>query len=169
VNQNLLQLAFLALVVLGLIFYRLMRQAPAWEARWSHVGRGSAFMLGGLTGGLLTAFVLAGAWQAQPASGAGQGQGAPVALPAGAGRDLFTAKGCPTCHTIAGFSQGTVGPELSHVGSRQQIAGTLPMDRANLVKWLMDPPAAKPGTQMPKLGLSEQEAGQLADWLVQLK
>ena len=43
------------------------------------------------------------------------------------------------------------------------------MDRANLIKWLSNPPAVKPGTQMPNLSLSEQETSQLADWLLQLK
>ena len=169
-NENLLQLGFLALVLLGLIVLRLMRYAPAWESRWSRVDRGSAFLLGSLVGCGLTAVVLAGAWQGPAAVGSASAQGAPAALPSGPGRDLFTSKPCPTCHTIAGLSQGAVGPELTHVGSRTQIAGgALPMDRANLIKWLQNPPAVKPGTQMPNLGLSEAEAGQLADWLLQLK
>ena len=169
-NENLLQLAFLALVALGLIFARLMRYAPDWETRWSRVDRGSAFLIGGLVGCILTAIVVTGAHQGPGAAGATSAQAAaPVTLPPGPGKDLFLAKPCPTCHTIAGLSQGTIGPELSHVGSKPQIAGVAPMNHDNLVKWLMNPPAMKPGTQMPNLALSEQEANQLADWLLQLK
>jgi len=168
-NENLLQLAFLALVALGLIFARLMRFAPDWETRWSRVDRGSAFLIGGLVGCILTAVVVTGARQSPAATGATSAQAAPVALPPGPGKDLFQAKPCPTCHTIAGLSTGTVGPELSHVASKTQIAGTLPMNHDDLVKWLLNPPGVKPGTQMPNLGLSDQEANQLADWLIQLK
>ncbi|HEV8633244.1 MAG TPA: hypothetical protein VG370_03230, partial [Chloroflexota bacterium] len=146
-NENLLQLAFIALVLLGLTFARLTRYAPDWEARWSRVGQGSAFLLGGLVGCVLTAVVLAGAWRTPTAAAGGGGQAAPVALPSGPGRGLFQAKGCPTCHTIAGLSQGTIGPELTHVGSKAQIAGVAPMNHDELVKWLRNPPGMKPGTQ----------------------
>jgi len=171
VNENLLQLGFLALVLLGLLIRRLMRYAPALESRWNRVDRGSAFLLGSLVGCALTAIVLAGALRtpSAPGTAAAAGGAVPVAIPAGPGRGVFQSKACPTCHTVAGLSQGTVGPDLSHVGSKPQIAGVLPMDRANLIKWLSNPPAVKPGTQMPNLSLSEQETSQLADWLLQLK
>jgi cytochrome c len=170
-NENLLQLGFLALLVVGFILARLLRYAPSWERSWSGVGRNSAFWLGSSIGGLAVAAVMLGALQGAGVSASGTGgRGVEAAaIPSGPGRDLFSAKTCNTCHTVAGLSTGTVGPELTHVGSHAQIAGTAPMSRENLVKWIMDPPAVKPGTTMPKLGVSEADASTLADWLLQLK
>lgn len=67
------------------------------------------------------------------------------------GRDVFLANDCVTCHTIRGTGAGSrVGPELTHVGSRLTIAaGTLPNTRDQLARWVLDPPAFKPGTRMP--------------------
>ena len=170
-NENLLQLSFLVLVVVGFVLLRLMRYAPAWERSWAGVGRNSAFWLGSFVGGLAVAAVLYGALSGPGASSAAAGgRGVEAAnIPGGPGRDLFTARTCHTCHTVAGISTGTVGPELTHVGSHTQIAGTLPMSKENLVKWIKDPPAAKPGTTMPNLGVSDADASALADWLLQLK
>ena len=168
-NENLLQLAFLGLVVVGFVLARMLRYAPGWERSWSGVGRNSAFWLGSAVGGVAVAAVMFGALQGPGASAAG-GQGIESAnIPSGPGRDLFSARTCNNCHAVAGLSTGTVGPELTHVGSHAQIAGTVPMSKENLVKWIMDPPAMKPGTTMPKLGVSEADASALADWLLQLK
>jgi cytochrome c1 len=169
-NENLLQLGFLALVVVGFILLRLMRYAPDWEHSWSGVGRNSAFWLGSVVGGLAVAAVMFGAFAGPGASAAGGGRGVEAAnIPAGPGRDLFSSKTCNNCHTVAGISTGTVGPELTHVGGHAQIAGTLPMSKENLVKWIKDPPGQKPGTTMPNLGISDADASALADWLLQLK
>ena len=169
-NENLLQLAFLALLVVGLILSRLLRHAPEWERSWAGVGRNSAFWLGSFVGGIAVAAVMMGAFQGPGASAATGGKGIEAAnIPAGPGRELFSSKTCNNCHVVAGLSTGTIGPELTHVGSRAQIAGTAPMSKENLVKWIMDPPAMKPGTTMPKLGISEADASALADWLLQLK
>ena len=170
-NENLLQLAFLGLVVVGFILLRLLRYAPGWERSWSGVGRNSAFWLGSVVGGLAVAAVMFGAFQGPGASAAaGGGRGVEAAtVPGGPGRDLFTSKTCNNCHTVAGVSTGTVGPELTHVGSHAQIAGTVPMSKENLVKWITNPPGVKPGTTMPNLGISEADAAALADWLLQLK
>ena len=169
-NENLLQLAFLALVVVGIILSRLLRYAPAWERSWAGVGRNSAFWLGSTVGGIVVAAVMLAALQGPGGTAAAGGKGVEAAnIPAGPGRELFTARTCHTCHAVAGLSTGTVGPELTHVGSHAQIAGTVPMSKENLVKWIMDPPALKPGTAMPKLGVSEADAAALADWLLLLK
>jgi mono/diheme cytochrome c family protein len=85
------------------------------------------------------------------------------------GKALYMQKGCAACHAIAGVSSGTVGPALDQQGSKPQIAGVLPNDKDNLVKWLLNPPAVKPGTAMPNLGLTQDEASQIADYLQSLK
>ncbi len=84
------------------------------------------------------------------------------------GRQLFTAKGCGGCHTLAGLggATGVAGPNLTNVTLRPTLAGeTLPMSPDNLTQWLLDPPALKPNTLMPRLGLSSQEAQALTAFL----
>jgi cytochrome c2 len=79
--------------------------------------------------------------------------------PAAYGRALFSAKGCPACHTHNQVNPGSgvaVGPVLSNRA----------MDPAFLREWLKDPPAVRPGTQMPNLRLSEAEIEALIVFLV---
>jgi cytochrome c1 len=40
---------------------------------------------------------------------------------------------------------------------------------ADLAKWILDPPSLKPGTAMPKLGLSPDEAAAAAAYLYSIK
>jgi cytochrome c oxidase subunit 2 len=70
-----------------------------------------------------------------------------------AGKEVFMTAACPTCHTINGtVALATVGPDLTHVGSRRTIgAGSLPLNVATLHAWILNAPALKPGTRMPVL------------------
>lgn len=104
--------------------------------------------------------------QSLQATAAANGGGDANAPP---GKALFLAKGCAGCHTIEGVSSGTVGPNLSKEGAKDNIAGVLPMSKDNLMKWLANPPGVKPGTAMPNLGLSPQEQSDLADYITSLK
>src|SRR3569832_2311595 len=63
------------------------------------------------------------------------------------GQTYFTNGPCASCHNVSGTqASGQVGPDLSHVASRRSIAaGTLPMNHANLVNWIANPQAVKPG------------------------
>lgn len=88
------------------------------------------------------------------------------------GRQLFTQKGCIACHVVSGVpgAVGTVGPALDGVASRPTIAGGAVQNTpANLRRWLRNPPAMKPGTQMPNLGLSDAEIDNLIEFLNTLK
>ena len=86
------------------------------------------------------------------------------------GANLFLTKGCAGCHTINGISAGSVGPNLTHVHSRDTFAGaTFAMNDNNLRTWLRDPPGAKPGSVMPNLKLSEDEITSLIAYLDTLK
>src|SRR5919198_874176 len=93
----------------------------------------------------------------------------PAAGGADAGKELVAAKGCGGCHTIPGCATctGAVGPNLAGVASRNKIAGGAVDNNGpeDLKKWILDPPAAKPGTAMPKLGLSDDEATKIAAYL----
>jgi cytochrome c2 len=86
---------------------------------------------------------------------------------------LIVQKGCPACHTISGIpgAAGTVGPNLDGVASRTTIAGGAVANNGpdDLKKWILDPPANKPGTAMPKLGLTDDEATKIVAYLETLK
>jgi cytochrome c oxidase subunit 2 len=77
---------------------------------------------------------------------------------------------CIACHTIQGVSGGVLGPNLTHVGSRATIAGaSLSNTPDGLARWLDDPPGVKPGSKMPKIGLTQQEIAALVAYLQSLK
>ncbi|HEX6596605.1 MAG TPA: cytochrome c oxidase subunit II [Acidimicrobiales bacterium] len=86
------------------------------------------------------------------------------------GLALFTSKGCAGCHTVQGISQGSVGPNLTHLYSRETFAGSMfELNTANLRRWLKDPPAEKPGSKMPNLGLTDDEIAQLIAYMETLR
>jgi cytochrome c oxidase subunit 2 len=67
------------------------------------------------------------------------------------GRDLFLHQGCVACHNIAGVAAigAKVGPNLTHFGGRQLIAGwVLDNTPENLATWLANPQAVKSGSDM---------------------
>jgi cytochrome c len=102
--------------------------------------------------------------------------GAPVVepgSPAAEGQQIIATKPCVGCHTIPGVpgANGTVGPNLAGVASRAKIAGgavnnTGPDD---LKAWILNPPAKKPGTLMPNVGLTDEEATKIVAYLELLK
>jgi cytochrome c oxidase subunit II len=102
-------------------------------------------------------------------------QARPVGGPAGAaqraGQQVFLDSQCADCHTIRGTpARGDIGPDLTHLQSRQTIAAlTLPNTRTNVSSWVRDPQAFKPGNRMPVLGLSASEHRALIDYLESLR
>ena len=101
-------------------------------------------------------------------------QRAPAAPPAddvAAGARVLLGAGCAACHTVRGTpAAGTVGPDLTHVASRQALAArTLPNTRGNLAGWLSDPQALKPGNHMPVVPLTGPELQALVDYLGTLR
>jgi len=94
----------------------------------------------------------------------------PKGSPAEAGQQVYRRSPCIACHTIAGLSQGKVGPDLSHLGSRATIAGALfPNTTEMLRRWIMNAPALKPGALMTPQNLSPQDLEALIAYLQSLK
>lgn len=94
------------------------------------------------------------------------------------GKELFSKSACLGCHTVEGIpaARGRVGPNLSHIGSRETIAaGMLDNTPAEMAKWLKDPPAVKPnmgtkpGYAMPNLNLTDEQINVLVAYLESLK
>lgn len=77
------------------------------------------------------------------------------------GQQLFMTRACSLCHTIRGtLAQATVGPDLTHLASRQKIAANLlDNNTANLAAWSTHAQALKPGVYMPNI--SEFDGEQL--------
>lgn len=87
------------------------------------------------------------------------------------GRRVIESKGCGACHTIPGIytARGLVGPPLYFFSRRTIIAGELPNSPANLMRWLKDPQAVEPNTDMPDLGLTDQQARDVVAYLYTLR
>jgi cytochrome c oxidase subunit 2 len=87
------------------------------------------------------------------------------------GRELFLESTCVTCHTIRGTVAGSrVGPDLTHVASRQTIAaGTLPNTADHLRQWIANPGSIKPGTRMPPNALSRADLDAVVSYLRTLR
>jgi cytochrome c oxidase subunit 2 len=69
------------------------------------------------------------------------------------GFGVFLQHTCTYCHTVRGASAtGSTAPDLTHLAARATLAaGTVPNTRGNLEAWILDAPALKPGTQMPRM------------------
>ncbi len=79
---------------------------------------------------------------------------------AGAGRELYSRSACIGCHRIRGnpMSQGILGPELTHFGSRLTLgAGMYPNDARHLALWIKSAARMKPGSLMPPFGAGERD------------
>jgi len=105
----------------------------------------------------------------------------PAGSLAARGKEIFIkgpkeGQACSSCHMIKGTpAAGIVGPNLTHVGSRLNLAsGILDNNDHDLKMWLHDPGAVKPGNHMatmamPPLHLSDDEVNALAAYLEMLK
>lgn len=99
------------------------------------------------------------------------------APPAGAtgdvveGAALFQSRGCGGCHTVGGYTEGELGPNLTHLYDRETFAGSIfELNSRNLRRWLRDPQAEKPGNKMElPVQLTEDEITKLIAYLETLK
>lgn len=101
-----------------------------------------------------------------------QGEAPPIAGgDAKVGKKLVEQYQCGSCHAIPKVpaARGTAGPPLEGFGRRSYIAGRFPNNAEALTRWLADPPAMKPGTLMPDLGVSHDDARHMAAYLYTLR
>ena len=63
-------------------------------------------------------------------------------------------------------ARGKVGPPLTDFAQRSYIAGTASNTPNNLAAWIRRPDSVEPGTVMPTLGVSEQEARDISAYLL---
>jgi cytochrome c2 len=92
------------------------------------------------------------------------------------GRELLDVKGCVLCHRMTGVPtmHGTllpVGINPREMSRAMRLAPDLRFTRdrysaATLVAWLLDPAKIKPDTLMPRMGLTEAEAKNIAAYIL---
>lgn len=101
----------------------------------------------------------------------GEGQEKPGAIAFEEGREAITRYGCGACHEIPGVrgADGKVASPLISFSKRAFIAGQRSNNRENLVRWLTNPQQVEPGTAMPNLGVTDQDAEHIATYLLSLR
>lgn len=84
-----------------------------------------------------------------------------------AGKAAIAKYGCGSCHVIPGVerARGLVGPPLTDFAWRAYIAGRAYNTPPNLEAWIRVPDSVEPGTAMPTLGVSQEDARNIAAYL----
>jgi putative membrane protein len=79
--------------------------------------------------------------------------------------------GCAACHTIPGIetATATVGPPLTRVAVRQYLGGHLTNSPDNMIKWIQHPQLIDPKNAMPDLGVTDEDAKDIAAYLYTLR
>lgn len=87
------------------------------------------------------------------------------------GQRLLAQYQCGSCHAIPGvpIAQAVIGPPLAAFGRRSYIAGHLPNHPDTLARWIVAPAALVPGTTMPAMGVSPEDARDMAAYLLALE
>jgi cytochrome c len=88
------------------------------------------------------------------------------------GQQLAAQYGCNVCHMVPGVDgpQGSLGPSLQGVASRPMISqGTVKNTAPNLVAYLQNPAALNPQSTMPPLGVTADDAKDIAAFLMTLR
>jgi len=84
------------------------------------------------------------------------------------GKVALTQYACQSCHLVPGVPgpEVYVGRPLAGMAGRKVLAGGLPNDQANLVRWIRDPQTVDPETAMPDMGVSERDALDISAYLL---
>ncbi|HET7694811.1 MAG TPA: cytochrome c oxidase assembly protein [Vicinamibacterales bacterium] len=87
------------------------------------------------------------------------------------GKTAIGKYGCAGCHTIPGIdrARATVGPPLTAIAQRHYLGGHLVNTPDNMIKWIQYPQRADPGNAMPNLGVTDQDARDIAAYLYTLR
>jgi cytochrome c len=90
---------------------------------------------------------------------------------AGRGKQLIVQYSCGSCHTIPGVKEakGYQASPLLFFNRRAYIAGQVPNTPDNLVRWIVSPQSIEAGTAMPALGVSEEQARDIAAYLYNIE
>lgn len=101
----------------------------------------------------------------------GKSAGADTGGSVARGARLLDQYQCGTCHAIPGVpgARGVIGPPLNDFGRRSYIAGQIPNRADLLAQWIVDPRNMIPATTMPSMGVSPDDARDMAAYLHSLQ
>ena len=87
------------------------------------------------------------------------------------GARYIVMKNCGSCHVIPGIegAHGVVGPPLYFFSRRTYIAGEVANSPENLVRWIVNPQSIEPHTAMPNLGVTQEQARDIAAYLYTIR
>lgn len=99
---------------------------------------------------------------------------APPAIDGGdarVGKQLLAQYRCGSCHRIPDVeaARGLAGPSLERFALRSYVAGRWPNRQETLVRWIGAPQEMAPGTLMPQMGVSADDARHMAAYLYTLR
>ena len=79
--------------------------------------------------------------------------------------------GCGSCHTIPVIrgANALVGPPLTQIASRSYLAGEIQNTPSNMMDWIQHPRKIEKGTVMPEMGVTENDARDIAAYLYTLR
>ncbi|HSU17415.1 c-type cytochrome [Longimicrobium sp.] len=86
------------------------------------------------------------------------------------GRQWMENYGCGGCHVVPGIpgARGRVGPPLDNVTARLFIGGVTENKPDNLIAWIQDPQSIDSATAMPRTGVTQRQARDIAAYLYTL-
>lgn len=86
------------------------------------------------------------------------------------GKAAIQKYGCAACHTIDGISsEALVGPGLTRMAGRNYLAGNMPNNPVNMIRFIQHPRQVHDDTAMPEMGVTDQDARDMAAYLYQFK
>jgi len=87
------------------------------------------------------------------------------------GSAVIEQSSCGACHTIPGIrgAHGMAAAPLVWFSRRTFIAGEVPNTPENLVRWITSPQSIEARTAMPAVGLTDQQARDVAAYLYTLR
>lgn len=87
------------------------------------------------------------------------------------GLEVIRATGCGACHRVPGLSwpQGRLGPPLAGFAESTLIAGELPNRPDILARYVRAAPSLIPGSTMPAIPMTEEDARNVAAYLYTLR
>jgi cytochrome c2 len=87
------------------------------------------------------------------------------------GARLLAQYHCGSCHAVPGVpgADGRFAVTLQAFGVRSYISGRVPNDEATLTRFIVAPQAVVPGSPMPAMGVTPDEARAIAAYLRSLR
>lgn len=86
------------------------------------------------------------------------------------GQELVKIHGCVACHSVSGVASVNdgYGPSFDDFPAQRLIGGSVENEPDTLIQFLISPQTVIPDTAMPTVGISEEDARDIATWLYSL-